>query len=103
MRDVHDLLHFGQMNTCVGGTCAVARSFWRWRFWGEASLRPASNSRLAHWIKSLSKKFQPLLCRYWHHVASSFTDKNNIDCSNDPKQKLFVERKLCNTETLPSW
>jgi hypothetical protein len=27
MRDVHDLLHFGQMNTCVGGTCAVARSF----------------------------------------------------------------------------
>jgi hypothetical protein len=27
MRDAHDLLHFGQMNASVGGTCAVARSF----------------------------------------------------------------------------
>jgi hypothetical protein len=27
MRDAQDLLHFGQMNASVGGTCAVARSF----------------------------------------------------------------------------
>jgi hypothetical protein len=33
MRDAYDLLHFGQMNATVGGTCAVARSFWRWCFW----------------------------------------------------------------------
>jgi hypothetical protein len=66
-------------------SCIVARSFWRWRYWHEASLCPASNSRLVFVMVDACKVklFQLVF------VARFGAPTLQLPCISSPKSTAF--------------